>query len=148
MPEHDMSDEAVADLKQAFNLFDKDRDGTISKEELVKMLTALGQDVDEDEAGDMIAEVDKAGNGGIEFNEFLFMMAKRHPDEATNDVNEAFAVFDQDKDGYITSAELKLVLENLGEKLNDREVAQLMKDADADGDGRISLDDFKSLINK
>ena len=46
-------------------------------------------------------------------------------------------MFDKDGDGYTSATELKVVMMNLGEKLSDAEVDDMLKEADANGDGRI-----------
>ena len=47
-------------------------------------------------------------------------------------------VFDKDGDGYITAAELRHVMANLGEKLTDDEVEEMIREADQDGDGKVN----------
>jgi calmodulin len=62
---------------QAFSLFDKDGDGTITTKELGTVMRSLGQNPTEAELQDMINEVDADGNGTIDFPEFLSMMARK-----------------------------------------------------------------------
>lgn len=49
-----------------------------------------------------------------------------------------FRVFDKDNNGVITSTELRRVMMNLGEKLTDDEVEDMIKEADVDGDGTVN----------
>ena len=49
-------------------------------------------------------------------------------------------IFDKDSNGYITASELKYVMHNLGEKLTDEEVDEMIKEADLDGDNQINYD--------
>ena len=44
-------------------------------------------------------------------------------------------VFDRDGNGFISAAELRHVMTNLGEKLTDEEVDEMIREADVDGDG-------------
>merc|ERR1711865_641239 len=46
---------------------------------------------------------------------------------------EAFKVFDRDGNGFISAAELRHVMTNLGEKLTDEEVDEMIREADVDG---------------
>ena len=74
------------------------------------------------------------------------MMTKRQTVDPDDEMREAFRVFDKDGDGYISAAELKVVMMNLGEKLSDAEVDDMLKEADTNGDGRIDYNG-KWLIN-
>ena len=47
-------------------------------------------------------------------------------------------VFDKDGNGFISGAELRHVMTNLGEKLTDEEVDEMIREADIDGDGQIN----------
>ena len=50
-----------SEFKEAFSLFDKDGDGTISSKELGTVMRSLGQNPTEAELQDMINEVDADG---------------------------------------------------------------------------------------
>lgn len=52
-----MTEEQIAEFKEAFSLFDKDGDGTITTKELGTVMRSLGQNPTEAELQDMINEV-------------------------------------------------------------------------------------------
>lgn len=62
------------ELKQAFDVFDKDADGTISGKELEVVMKALGEHIDRETINLMIESVDTDKNGYIDFEEFRLMM--------------------------------------------------------------------------
>ena len=51
----------------------------------------------------------------------------------------------QDGNGYISAAELRHVMTNLGEKLTDEEVDEMIREADIDGDGQVNYEGKSSL---
>ena len=82
-----------------------------------------------------------AGSGTIDFPEFMTMMEKKLRDNDTEEqLREAFKVFDKNGDGFISAAELRHVLTNVGEKMADEEVDDIMKVAGVDGDGQINYE--------
>jgi hypothetical protein len=48
-------------------------------------------------------------------------------------------VFDCDKDGFISPLELQIVMKNLGEELTEREIREMIREADQDGDGKVNF---------
>ena len=61
---------------------------------------------------------------------------------------EAFRVFDQDGDGFISAEELKFLMCNLGEKLTQEEVNEMIAEADTDGDGQVNYQGMVSQYLK
>ncbi len=73
---------------------------------------------------------------------------KRNIDTNTDEeLFETFKIFDKDGNGVISAAELKHVMENLGEKLTDEEVANMIREADSDGDGQINYEGKNFKVN-
>ena len=142
-----LTEEQIAEFKEAFSLFDKDGDGTITTKELGTVMRSLGQNPTEAELADMINEVDADGNGTIDFPEFLTMMARKMKDtDSEEEILEAFKVFDKDGNGFISAAELRHIMTNLGEKLTDEEVDEMIREADIDGDGQINYEEFVKMM--
>ncbi|CAN1856391.1 Probable calcium-binding protein CML27 [Linum perenne] len=66
---------AAAELHEAFDLYDEDKDGLISSSELHHVLNRLGMKCSMEECGRMIQGVDSDGDGCVSFAEFQKMMA-------------------------------------------------------------------------
>ncbi|XP_055996327.1 calmodulin-like isoform X2 [Ostrea edulis] len=140
------------DMKQAFDLFDKNHDGKISSDELGRVLRTLGHNYSHEEIEDMIKNADTNENGFVEFDEFVVMMRRWTHNievEGADGVStsssssksdkqlEAFRVFDMDGNGYIDKHELRYTMRRLGENLSDEDIKEMFKEADLNGDGLI-----------
>jgi calmodulin len=135
-PQSALPQGTIQEFKDAFGLFDKDKDGSISVNELGMVMRALGQHPTEQSLRQMIGEVDADGSGTIDFAEFLMIMSRKNKaQESKSEVLEAFKVFDKDGSGKISKDELRKIMADLGEKLSEGELNQMMSDADTNGDG-------------
>ncbi|KAL8187775.1 UNVERIFIED_CONTAM: hypothetical protein K2H54_055739 [Gekko kuhli] len=138
-----LTEEQIAEFKEAFSLFDKDSDGTITTKEFDTVMCSRRQNPTEAELQDMINEVDADGN---DFPEFLTMMARKMKDtDNKEEILKTFSVFDKDGNGYISAAELCHVMTNLGEKLTDEEADEMIQEADIDGDGQVNYEEFVQM---
>ncbi|XP_047377369.1 calmodulin-like protein 3 [Sciurus carolinensis] len=147
---HQLTEEQIAEFREAFSLFDKDGDGCITTQELGTVMRSLGQNPTEAELQGMVNEIDRDGNGTVDFPEFLGMMARKMKDtDSEEEIREAFRVFDKDGNGYVSAAELRHVMTRLGEKLSDEEVEEMIRAADSDGDGQVNYEEFvRMLVSK
>lgn len=143
-----LHDDQICEFREAFSLFDKDGDGTITTLELGTVMKSLGQQPSESELQDMINEVDADGSGTIDFNEFLEMMTKHMKEsDCEQELREAFKVFDKNGDGMISAEELKTVMHNLGEALTDEEITQMIQEADENSDGHVDYEEFVKMMS-
>lgn len=141
-------DKQMADFREAFHFFDKDGDGRLTTRELGIVMRSLGENPTETSLSEWVSEVDKDGSGRVEFNEFVQLMHRsmKESKQDTDDVREAFKIFDKEGNGYISAAELRHVLTSLGERLTDDEIDEVMREADLDGDGQVDYEAFVHLI--
>ncbi|KAB2348999.1 EF-hand domain-containing protein [Actinomadura rudentiformis] len=63
-----------------------------------------------------------------------------------NDYRAAFEMVDADGDGYISTAELQNLMRALGEDVTSTRAVEVVVQADANGDGKISLEEFAALL--
>lgn len=88
------------------------------------------------------------GNGEIDFEEFLQMMSKKiTTNDTEEEIRDAFRIFDKDGNGLISAHELRQIMMNLGEKLTDEELDEMMREADLNGDGQIDYEGEIKQLN-
>merc|ERR1711907_210425 len=103
----ELSAQQVAECKEAFELFDTDASGNIDVRELKVAMRALGFEVRSDEVKKMVEDLDRDGDGTVDFDEFLAMMSgKMGGKDARDQLLEGFAMYDDDEIGRISLAVL------------------------------------------
>ncbi|XP_018320254.1 caltractin-like isoform X2 [Agrilus planipennis] len=148
-PKFELNEQQKNDIKEAFDLFDIEGVGTIDSKELKVAIRALGFEPKKEEIKAMIAEVDKEGTGKLSFDDFLYLMSvKMAEKDSKEEIMKAFRLFDDDDTGKISFKNLKRVAAELGENLTDEELQEMIDEADRDGDGEISQDEFLRIMKK
>ncbi|KAF7640415.1 hypothetical protein Mgra_00000235 [Meloidogyne graminicola] len=137
--------EELQEFAQAFKMFDKDGNGTMSIKELGVAMRTLGLNPTEDELLNMVNEYDVDGNG-IDFSEFCKMMKEMNKETDQELIRLAFRVFDKDGNGYITAQEFRHFMTTMGEKFSEEEVDEIIKEFDKDGDEQIDYEEFVNAV--
>ncbi|EER22886.1 myosin regulatory light chain CDC4, putative [Coccidioides posadasii C735 delta SOWgp] len=143
--EHDYDDEqASTNYKEAFSLFDKRGTGRVALESLGDLLRACGQNPTLAE----IRELEKGMGGDFDFDAFQKVLNRpggfRDPGEP-EEYCRGFQVFDKDMTGFIGVGQLRYILTNLGEKMSDEEVDELLKAVDTSS-GEINYTELVRTI--
>ncbi|KAL5557026.1 hypothetical protein UlMin_039262 [Ulmus minor] len=136
---------SVEELKWAFEKFDANKDGKISREEYKAALRVLDREIADSEIAKAFQALDSDGDGFIDFKEFVAMF-KAGGGVKQSDVESAFRLFDLDGDGKISVEELSQVLKKLGEGSSMKACRNMVKAVDSDGDGFINLDEFMRMM--
>ncbi|KAJ2846590.1 hypothetical protein IWW36_004280 [Coemansia brasiliensis] len=137
----------VAELREAFGLFDKNGDGTISASELAEVMKQMNQNPTQQEINDMIGEVDADGNGTIDFDEFVAMMTRHQSPAKITDaqLRTVFARVDTDNDGAIDGNGLYECINLLNVRVDDK-VARLIEQTIHLCEQRVDLKNLRMLV--
>ncbi|CCW61984.1 unnamed protein product [Phytomonas sp. EM1] len=137
-------------IREAFNLFDTDGSGAIDAEEMALAMKGLGfGDLPRDEVERIVRSMKTNANGLVEYSEFEKMIKSRMaPKDSPEEIFKAFQLFDLDKRGKISLANLKEVAKMLGESPGDDVLQEMIAEADEDGDGEVSFEEFKNVMTQ
>ncbi|KAG8835474.1 hypothetical protein FRC17_003041 [Serendipita sp. 399] len=136
-----------AEYKEAFALFDKKGTGTVPRETLGDLLRALGQNPTQAEVAEIVNKAPREGEQRpmivallrnkrmtiyhqVDYKTFLSILNRPDgfkPAGTPEEFIRGFQVFDKEGNGYIGAGELRYVLTQLGEKMTDEEVDELLK---------------------
>ncbi|PHH55865.1 Calcineurin subunit B [Ceratocystis fimbriata CBS 114723] len=140
--------EEVDRLRKRFMKLDKDNSGTIERDEFLSLPQISSNPL----ATRMIAIFDEDGGGDVDFQEFVSgLSAFSSKGNKEQKLRFAFKVYDIDRDGFISNGELFIVLKMMvGDNLKDQQLQQIVDktimEADLDGDGRISFEEFTKMV--
>ncbi|XP_017778551.1 PREDICTED: caltractin-like [Nicrophorus vespilloides] len=148
-PKFELTEEQKTDIREAFHLFDTEGVGKIDVKELKVAIRALGFEPKKEEIKKMISEIDHEGSGKLSFDNFLTLMSMKMAEkDSKEEIMKAFRLFDEDETGRITFDNLKRVATELGENLTDEELQEMIEEADRDGDGEVTQEDFLRIMKK
>jgi plastin-1 len=147
----------IAEARKIFDAVDKDGSGKIDSSELKEAMQQAGRDATDEDVRALMKRLNVEGDE-IDFETFCrgfhsFMGGGGADDEPEekgtsfdevqiNQYREIFKLFDRDGSGTIDIQEMRSVLNELGKKVDNKELEKLMNDLDNDGSGEIDFDEF------
>ena len=135
-----------------FDLFDDDKSGSITVDELRALLVKFK--CDPLSIDNIVTTLDANDDGDVVFDEFFDFATKLtkyldthcNPKELTR---EMFALIDDDDSGTITVHEMhNVVADMLGQDLSVEDVFNVIQDIDVDGNGELDLIEFTILLDR
>ncbi len=113
--------------------------------ELIASMTAFGYQAKNATLYNAVSEC----SGNIDFSKFLDLLTARisNKDSKAN-IKEVFKFFDDEKSGFISIRNLKRVVKEVGENIDDSELQEMIERADLDNDGLISEEEFYAIMTR
>lgn len=142
---HQSSTVEIIKLRKAFDQFDKENDGTISFEEFYDAIKSVCENYSDEDIETMFKSVDVGNDNKIYYLEFLAATLEAHGRITEERLAEAFDRMDCDDSGFISRENL---MELMGIDYSEEKFDRMIQDIDADGDGKISFDDFLEHFRK
>ncbi|KAK9875171.1 hypothetical protein WA026_005963 [Henosepilachna vigintioctopunctata] len=157
--EEEFGQEELQEIEEAYNIYaiptgmpaDDDEEEPpriLGTHNLAAAMKDLGYEPTEAETFAMIDQVDPDKTGFIDFKTFIYLLRKNVKTMNEDDLRIAFAVFDKDGNGTISIPEIKYITLHLGLQYPPDEIEDMMREADGDGDGKISFEDFAYFMTR
>ncbi|XP_037548011.1 centrin-3 [Nematolebias whitei] len=136
----ELSEDQKHEIKEAFDLFDTDRDQEINYHELKVAMRALGFEVKKVDVLKILKDYDREGSGRITFEDFREVVTDRILErDPKEEIVKAFKLFDDDESGKISLRNLRRVARELEENISDEELRSMIDEFDTDGDGETVM---------
>ncbi|TFK17047.1 EF-hand protein [Coprinopsis marcescibilis] len=142
----ELTDEQKQEIKEAFELFDTDKDGAIDYHELKVAMRALGFDMKKAEVLKILRDPDKTGQNLMDFEDFAKVMSDKIQACDPIEMRRAIHLFDDDGTGKISLRNLRRVAKEIGDRLEDDELQAMIDKFDLDGDGEINEQEFFAIM--
>ena len=144
-----LNEEDIIELKEVFDYYDSTGMGVLLPNDLKLLLTEHGFNPAKKTIYEIIAEFDQDETGGISFPEFMKAMGTRPiKNESRRDVEKVFKKYDRANKGYLTVADLREVMRQFKEPLEEEMMEMMVGLSDIDKDGRIKFEDFYQVMTR
>lgn len=122
----------------------------VERRELKVILRALGFEPRKEQLSRMLLQSGiTPRTTQIRYEEFVNLMAQiMNERDIQEEMMKAFTLFDVDRTGKISLDNLRTVADQLGEKMTDAELEEMIREADLDKDGFVNATEFVRIMKK
>ena len=142
---NELTEEQKREIKEAFSSFEEDG---IEPDELKSAMQALGFDQKNADVQKILEKID-IQKGPLKYNDFLNIMIDNDEDKVPeNEMKKAFKILCEEGTDKITLKSLSKICNDLGEKISEEELQEMIIEADKDQDEEVGEDDFFKIMQK
>ena len=139
-------EEVLSEYQDLFDSYDLNKNGKIERKEMKTILKKLGKESTNEEIEQIWKSMNKIESDyTISFDDFIEFIKRYNLSKnsmSTDDIINAFEIFDKNHDGTISINEFKHILMDLGQKFSEDEVNEIITEIDLDNNGKINYRDF------
>eukprot|EP00035_Acanthoeca_spectabilis_P023140 m.447928 g.447928 ORF g.447928 m.447928 type:complete len:178 (+) comp19579_c0_seq1:39-572(+) len=131
------------DLQSVFDTYDTERTGKIDQTQAVKAMRALGHVITKKHADDLELTLLLDFDGECDFPQFSKLVSELKDTNVTKrDLGAAIRAIDDDHDGKIDKSELRRLMTNVGDTLDEEEIEEFFKHAPHVNANTIAINSF------
>lgn len=139
--------DAIRNLTVAFRTLDEDHIGYLSQEGVIR-ITQKGENavgISAEEAQILFGELDLY-QGRMPFTEYIVAAMDREVYAQVEPITASFKFFDSTDKGDVTVDDVRKAFTKSGKVVMDDEIQRLIREYDGNQDGKLSFEEFKSMI--
>ena len=142
-----IQDERHKLMNEIFDLYDTDHTGYVDIKDSLKMLAAMGKNLEPEDENDFLMVADPNKEGVISKQNFLkgVEILFTIPDSYLPEIKDAFEFFDKKNNGKISCKDFKKILVQQTKEYTEKDAEELFKTLDLNSDGEININDFINL---
>lgn len=142
-----LSEEELARFKEGFKVMDTSNRGKINIDELRAGLFKLGHQIPDTDLQILMEAGDVDMDGYLDYGEFVAISVHlRSLGKDEGHLRRAFEFFDRNQSGYIEVEELQDAFGDEVDTNSEEVINGILKEVDTDKDGRISYEEFASMM--
>ncbi|OMJ80462.1 hypothetical protein SteCoe_19264 [Stentor coeruleus] len=148
MEDYDLTEDELFDCRETFEFLDRNNNNKIELSELCSGLGFLGLHLTNKEIQTILENFAKESKESLNFEEYkmFYKQCIVAHDMTRDEAERFFRDSDLTKDGYLDVSELRCMLIDKGEILDDGEISSLLRDYDTNRDSRLSLEEFLDSV--
>eukprot|EP00347_Sterkiella_histriomuscorum_P004515 403360168 len=143
----------IAEIREIFTLFDKNSDGYVNTSELGTIVRGLYLNPSEAEVVEMMRDVDPNNTGSFDQNSLISLIARKGKSQETLEemIENLKELVDQSDDKEkekmkLSVEQFKFNMMNMGEKMLEHQVEEILTDSDLVFEDQILIDEFAKYI--
>ena len=145
----ELTEEQRLEIRNAFEIFDADKNGLIDRKEFQICVKAMGFEMNKNDAIKIVTERGNA-NGLLDFRTFQDILAEKMQNRNTlEEIKKAFRLFKEGNERVpnITIDDIRKIAHEMDSGLTEEDLQLMISEFDTDGDGEISMAEFISIMD-
>ena len=141
---NELTDEQKREIKDAFATFEE---SGIEADELKSAMKTLGFDANNPDVQKILEKIDSK-RAPLKYDDFMDVMIDSSEKDPEAEMKKAFKILCEEGTDKITLKSLSKICADLGEKINEEELQEMINEADKDQDEEVGEEDFIKLMAK
>lgn len=143
----DMDIKEIKQIREVFEILDINNNGLIDMEEMAVFLESQGFAQKNKVLFSLFKEIPNEKRFQIDWAEFLEMFKHRVSENNSRlQMKNLFDFLTINQSNELSVDALKIMVKQLGEDISEKELKDMVKKADLDGDGKVNFEDFYALM--